>query len=290
MSVEKSSTLSPYQVAVLDELLARRAELETENVSMEPTPRSHRTPARPVLAGAGLAIVIAGALAGVASLGGHAQSHPVSEGSVPRRASTPTLAAVAYRTTGAITQAQGSEIEHVHDVETNASGADVYSTDVWRYEGSQRIEVFGSDGSPELDDSHTAANGTTTGHVVDYQDHSWFPTSQKTPVPLACDMVCRTQRNVADGFFDDVTRTTLDGVPALELSRAGSSSTLWVDPASYLPIQVITRFRSGGTDEATFTWLMPTSSNLALLQAPIPAGFTELPGPPQPNPASSGVG
>jgi hypothetical protein len=280
MSVDESSTLSPYQVAVLDELLARRAELETEVVSMEPTRRPYRTPARLVLAGVGVAIVIAGALAGFAGLGGHAQAHRVRVESAPRRASTPTLAAVVYRTTGAITRARGSEIEHVHDVEKNASGTDIYSTDVWKYEGLQRIEVFGSDGSPELDDSHTAANGTTTGRVVDYQDHSWFPTSQKTPVPLACDMVCQTQRNIANGFFNAVTKTTLDGVPALELSRTGSSSTLWVDPTSYLPIQAITKLQSGGTDEATFTWLMATSSNLALLQAPIPAGFTELPGTP----------
>jgi hypothetical protein len=125
---------------------------------------------------------------------------------------------------------------------------------------------------------------------VNYQDHSWFPTSQKTPVPLACDMVCQTQRNVAHGFFNAVTKTTLNGVPALELSRTGSSSTLWVDPTDYLPVQAITTVRGGGTDETTFTWLMPTPSNLALLQAPIPAGFTELPGPPQPNPASPGAG
>jgi hypothetical protein len=290
MSVNESSTLSPYQVAVLDELLARRAELETEIGSMGPASRPDRALARLVLVGAGVAIVLAGALVGLGGIGGHAQSHGARGGSAPRRASAPALAAVVYHTTGAITQAQGSEIEHVHDVETNASGSDVYSTDVWSYEGFQRIEVFGPDGSPELDDSHIAANGTTTGRVVNYQDHSWFSVSQKTPVPLACNMACRTQRNIADGFYDAVTKTTLDGVPALELSRTGSSSTLWVDPTSYLPIQAITTLQSGGTDETTFTWLMPTSSNLALLQAPIPAGFTELPGPPQPNPASPPVG
>jgi hypothetical protein len=287
MRADETSTLSPYQVAVLDELLARRAELQTEIVSTEPPPRSHRISARLVLVGVGVGVVIV--VAGLAGLDRHAQSHRVLEPAVPR-ASIPALAAVVYRTAGAITQVQSSEIEHVHQVETSASGSDVRSADVWRYKGLQRIEVFGPDASPELDDSHTAANGTTTGRVVNYRDHSWFPTSQKTPVPLACDMVCQTQRNVADGFFNAVTKTTLDGAPALELSRTGSSSALWVDPASYLPIQAVTTLRSGGTNETTFTWLMPTSSNLALLQAPIPAGFTALPGPPQPNPAASRAG
>jgi hypothetical protein len=253
-----------------------------------PPPRPHRTSARLVLVGVGVATVAA-VVAGVTGLDGHAQSHRVLDGSTPR-ARTPALAAVVYRTTSAITQVQSSEIEHVHEVETSASGLDVRSLDVWSYQGLQRIEAFGPDASPELDDSHAAANGATTGRVVNYQDHSWFPTSQKTPVPLACDMVCRTQRNVADGFFDVVTKATLDGAAVLELSRTGSFFTLWVNPTSYLPIQAITTLRSGGTDETTFTWLMPISSNLVLLQAPIPAGFTELPGPPQPNPASSGVG
>jgi hypothetical protein len=49
--------------------------------------------------------------------------------------------------------------------------------------------------------------------------------------------------------------TTLDGVPAPGLSRTGSSSTLWANPASYLRIQAITTHQSGETEETTFTWL-----------------------------------
>jgi hypothetical protein len=81
-------------------------------------------------------------------------------------------------------------------------------------------------------------------------------------MPLAFDMMCQTQRNIASGFFDAVTMTMLDGVPAPGLSRTGSSSTLWVDPASYLPTQAITMHQSGGAEETTFTWLMSASSNL----------------------------
>jgi hypothetical protein len=63
---------------------------------------------------------------------------------------------------------------------------------------------------------------------------------------------------------------------------AGLAVTLWVDPASYLPVRYrVSSIRSVGAapgfrPEATWdiSWLPPTNANLANFRVPIPAGFT----------------
>jgi hypothetical protein len=153
------------------------------------------------------------------------------------------------------------------------------SADVWKYEGSWRIETFGADGSPQLDDSNSASNGTTTGRVVSYADRSWFATSQRSPAPLACDLVCETRRSVANGSFNVIVKTTLNGRPEFQLARTSSpcgtpNYMLWVDPATYLPVQSVTVLENGGTSETTFTWFTPDAASLAQLVAPIPGAST----------------
>jgi hypothetical protein len=59
-----------------------------------------------------------------------------------------------------------------------------------------RIEVFQADGSPILDDSSaTTGSGTETGRVVDYSQRAWFATTERTPVPPACGMVCEIRQD-----------------------------------------------------------------------------------------------
>jgi hypothetical protein len=75
----------------------------------------------------------------------------------------------------------------------------------------------------------------------------------------------------------------IDGIEATELaSRAGSliSETIWVSPATYLPVRVVVRRAPGspvGQQTVDITWLPPTSENLAELTVPIPAGFRQVP-------------
>jgi hypothetical protein len=68
----------------------------------------------------------------------------------------------------------------------------------------------------ELDDSRTG-NHDRTRHELSRP--LIVPASRETPAPLACDMMCHTQCNIASGFSDAATMTTLDGVPAPGLSR-----------------------------------------------------------------------
>lgn len=82
-----------------------------------------------------------------------------------------------------------------------------------------------------------------------------------------------------------VTRgLTLDGVGAIKI--AGShGETLWINAATYLPIEIATvnskPYPPGGYHSTPspgqviqYTWLPPTSGNLAYLGIPTPAGFS----------------
>ena len=81
--------------------------------------------------------------------------------------------------------------------------------------------------------------------------------------------------------------SAFDGVEAIELtSRPDSpiSETIWVSPGTYLPVRVVIRSapaargraRRGPRQTADFTWLPPTTQNLAKLTVPIPAGFRQV--------------
>jgi hypothetical protein len=50
------------------------------------------------------------------------------------------------------------------------------------------------------------------------------------------------------------------------------SGTLWVDPATFLPVMVRWAWPHG-TLAATFRWLPPTRANLAALNVKVPSGF-----------------
>ncbi len=81
-----------------------------------------------------------------------------------------------------------------------------------------------------------------------------------------------------------VGTTELDGHEALELAwtDADSSSYLWVDASTYLPLREQDTFWSGPagqvvttTSSTSYELLAPTAANLALLTPPIPAGFRQ---------------
>jgi hypothetical protein len=53
-----------------------------------------------------------------------------------------------------------------------------------------------------------------------------------------------------------------------------SGFTLWVNPATYLPVRMTI-----GPVNASFEWLAPTPANLAPLHLTVPAGFRQVPPP-----------
>jgi hypothetical protein len=76
----------------------------------------------------------------------------------------------------------------------------------------------------------------------------------------------------------------VNGIDATELaSRPGSTvtETVWVSPGTYLPVRVVIRPAPGQSGRpsqtANIAWLPPAPQNLALLTAPVPAGFSQVP-------------
>jgi len=54
--------------------------------------------------------------------------------------------------------------------------------------------------------------------------------------------------------------------------------TYWVNATTYLPFR-FTATSSGPAFQMRLRWLPPTTANLARLNVPIPAGFTQVPPP-----------
>lgn len=102
--------------------------------------------------------------------------------------------------------------------------------------------------------------------------------------------VTRTLRAaVSCGALDVAARQRVDGVEAIKLTSGRNSpisETIWVSPGTYLPMRVVIRSRPGHAlvlntemvvrQTADFTWLSPTTQNLAKLAVPIPAGFRRV--------------
>jgi hypothetical protein len=206
---------------------------------------------------------------------------------------------VVYKTTAAIAQARGTGIEYIHETYTGGPTGSL-TVDLWYYGSDSRLELFSTPGVPGIDDSSTVENGVRDSRLVNYSTRTWRPGAQFPTTELSqLDVANQIRSGLAGGLLHVIGRTTLDGEPAFELTGAGAavagiatfmpfdiansnvrstpgaSVTLFVDATTYLPIERILRLPGGMTQTATVTWLSPTASNLNLLIAQVPAGFTE---------------
>jgi len=80
---------------------------------------------------------------------------------------------------------------------------------------------------------------------------------------------------LACGGLSVTGRTRVDGAAAIKLTGtrrlAKPPITLYVSPATYLPIRIVI----GGLRE-DYRWLAPTAANLAMLKVRIPPGFRRV--------------
>ena len=163
----------------------------------------------------------------------------------------------------------------------------------WDYQGSQRYSAYSPSGKHVFDMSLSAANGSATQITVIYGGRTWWTATVPVGQPgspscglgsielsngpgngwptyietqLACGVYTVTGRQVVDGI-DAIKITGQTGRPAL---------TLFVDPATYLPIQL-----DIGPLQMSFRWLPATPANLAQLKVSVPAGFRQVPPPAQ---------
>jgi hypothetical protein len=178
----------------------------------------------------------------------------------------------------------------------------------WTYGNQTNSLSLTPGGQPYIAwETATTSNGYVHQLGVNYQARTYTRQSWKSKAPAKTPSdICATSRyqlageqfltsdpkaGIEDGLrcgvFTLAGHQRIDGIDALKLvnqePRSGGTPwmtlTLWVDPATYLPIE--TQLDTHGHPllaniryfTVTFTWLPPTRANLALLSPPVPAGF-----------------
>jgi hypothetical protein len=113
---------------------------------------------------------------------------------------------------------------------------------------------------------------------VQYGNRTWSDTYAPIATQSAAASLQELHQTIATGNFTKVGTTTIDGQPALELidHYQGGEQTVWVNPATYLPIRTLDD-SSAAKLQTDYKFLLPTSANMTNLTPPIPAGFTKTP-------------
>jgi hypothetical protein len=117
---------------------------------------------------------------------------------------------------------------------------------------------------------------------VQYGNRTWSDTSAPVATQTPAASLQELRESIATGNFTATRKTELNGQTVLELTAhyndAGTESeqTVWVDPATYLPVQTLSD--GGGIKvQVDYGFLPPTPANMAELKATIPPGFTRTP-------------
>jgi hypothetical protein len=175
----------------------------------------------------------------------------------------------------------------------------------WEYRGTMKLSAYGPDGLHVFDLGFSTAKGSVTQTAVIYHDSTWWTVrwtaSAVSPVALprrvvppnlsfgyeaaagdllAGEWAAMIRQGLSLGVFELAGHQVVDGIDAIKLTGAHltvakgieeAGVTLWVDPATYLPV----RLDEPGL-QTDFRWLHPTQANLALLKESIPAGFQQV--------------
>lgn len=190
--------------------------------------------------------------------------------------------------------------------------------DEWRYGIRYRTLSEAANGQPLSQAWVPAGHGKPTLISVDYQQRSWslWPASIGTRIALggttdlcknpslailaarygaATDWKPMIESGLRCGLFHVAGHQRVEGIDAIKLTGTADTGifTLWVDPHTYLPVQVagdsgmaIVSMPIGKNGRPTkltmwihFRWLPPTRANLAQLTGTIPPGFRQVPPP-----------
>ncbi len=280
----------------------QRLRAEMEQVAVRPRPglakeayRSHRAKRRltRTVAATGTAMAIAaGTVAGVAA----ATASPVA---IPAQ----TTAYIASRMSSAL--AATGEISNT--IETTRFGPPDNSQVViesWQY-GTRVRQLETVKGRPFSDGWGQSDHGSSSTTRVDYRNRSYSiesghasgsvsqssPCGRHAPILGALGAPAAAFKPVIEsglrcGLFHVAGHQRVDGIDAIKLTGnsyrgimlGDGGITLWVDPHTYLPLQMAgTQASFQGTPQAAiwvqFRWLPPTRANLTQLTGTIPPGF-----------------
>ena len=187
----------------------------------------------------------------------------------------------------------------------------------WSYQDRSKWEGFSRTGSPVFDNNEmpvrVAGRPQYAGTAVNYSSKTWwhgipdpdnpyhYPgrpqprPSCRTPFSPGImaggapgDEAAAIREAWSCGQIKAAGQETLGGVNAIKLVSARpipglteGHFTLWVDPATYLPLRTRWDWAAGqgkpGSILADFQWLPATAANRAALNVPVPAGFRQVP-------------
>lgn len=178
---------------------------------------------------------------------------------------------------------------------------------VWAYAGKLRQQARTSGGALVFDTDRTTAtsgNGqqTITANGADYASRTWWHAvstvgvstsrpacltmSLAPPVGGATDWSAQIREALGCGLFRIAGPQRVDGTDTVKLVatrlRPGPGDirqTLWVNPATYLPVRVSWTWPEGqqrGSLVGDFRWLPPSPARVRLLTTPVPAGFRQV--------------
>jgi hypothetical protein len=174
-----------------------------------------------------------------------------------------------------------------------ARGASSWTQVTWAYLGTSEVSEFTAAGQRVLGAKiATAPGGGTEITAVNYRNSTWWRAVSKAgggspprrcaglqigpggwPAAIGSGLKC--------GSISMDRRQRVDGIDAIKLTGLKRLATLWVDPATYLPVRVIFPVTGGGGPLARtdFRWLRATPASVAHLNLPIPPGFRQVPPP-----------
>jgi len=167
----------------------------------------------------------------------------------------------------------------------------------WSYRGTTKFSALTAAGQRAFDLELSVAHRTLSTTAVLYRDRTWWTSTPgiKLPggnagPPSGCvrgqDIVLRRgqgngwpafiRSQLACGAYTVMGRQVVGGVDAIKITGASGAFTFWVNPATYLPVQMTLP-----QQRTEFQWLSPTPANLAHLKVAPPAGFRQVPAPPE---------
>jgi hypothetical protein len=168
---------------------------------------------------------------------------------------------------------------------------------IWTYRGQLRQEGFAATGRLVFDASTrtTVKAGRTTvkGSVANYHAKTWWhevtrqlgqatrPTcSLPAPDGSAVDWPAAIRTALSCGAYHLAGHQRIGKINAIRLkANSWAAQTIWINPATYLPVRVDWRWRVNGRTGSlvgNYRWLKPTKANLAALRVRVPASFRRV--------------
>jgi hypothetical protein len=158
----------------------------------------------------------------------------------------------------------------------------------WAYQDTSKLAAYAANGQPVFAQrAQTSAHSPGSITAAVYQTATWWRTTLAAvspgPHPATCGPGIQMGTGGWAGFIRNALgcgkltsdgRQRVDGISTIKLAGIRSGLTLWVNPATYLPVRLRSDF--GQASQTDFRWLSPTLTRLDQLNLTIPAHFRQV--------------